>query len=92
MMATAFMSMWISNTATAVMMLPIALAIVTQLKDDPNTIEKENLIIARQIIEQANEMQRKQRFQDFKEGFQAAFDSLQAANNLVQNKKYGGDK
>ena len=35
MMATAFMSMWISNTATAVMMLPIALAIVTQLKDDP---------------------------------------------------------
>jgi hypothetical protein len=57
-----------------------------------DTIEKENLIIARQIIEQANEMQRKQRFQDFKEGFQAAFDSLQAANNLVQNKKYGGDK
>ena len=40
MMATAFMSMWISNTATAVMMLPIAIAIVTQLKDDPNTIEK----------------------------------------------------
>ena len=57
-----------------------------------DTIERENLIIARQIIEQANEMQRKQRFQDFKEGFQAAFDSLQAANNLVQNKKYGGDK
>ena len=48
--------------------------------------------IPKEIIEQANEMQRKQRFQDFKEGFQAAFDSLQAANNLVQNKKYGGDK
>ena len=37
MIATAFMSMWISNTATAVMMLPIALAIVSQLKDNPNT-------------------------------------------------------
>ena len=35
MVATAFMSMWISNTATAVMMLPIALAIVSQLKDNP---------------------------------------------------------
>ena len=32
MVATAFMSMWISNTATAVMMLPIAMAIVTQLR------------------------------------------------------------
>ena len=42
MIATAFMSMWISNTATAVMMLPIAMAIVTQLKDNPNTKEDEN--------------------------------------------------
>ena len=50
MMATAFMSMWISNTATAVMMLPIALAIVTQLKDDPNTIEKENLIFGKALM------------------------------------------
>ncbi len=37
MLATAFMSMWVSNTATTVMMLPIALAIVLQLKDDPTT-------------------------------------------------------
>jgi len=37
MLATAFMSMWVSNTATTVMMLPIALAIVLQLKDDPST-------------------------------------------------------
>ena len=29
MMATAFLSMWISNTATAVMMLPIGLATIT---------------------------------------------------------------
>ena len=42
MVATAFMSMWISNTATAVMMLPIAMAIVTQLKDNPSTKENEN--------------------------------------------------
>ena len=31
MVATAFLSMWISNTATAMMMLPIAMAIVTQI-------------------------------------------------------------
>lgn len=33
MLATAFISMWISNTATAVMMLPIGSAIITQLTD-----------------------------------------------------------
>lgn len=33
MIATAFLSMWISNTATAVMMLPIAMAIVHQLEE-----------------------------------------------------------
>ncbi|GAA4273686.1 SLC13 family permease [Aquimarina gracilis] len=32
MMATAFLSMWISNTATAVMMLPIGLAVISQIK------------------------------------------------------------
>lgn len=37
MVATALLSMWISNTATAVMMLPIAAAIVAQLRDDPAT-------------------------------------------------------
>ena len=41
-------------------------------------------------IEQAQAMEREQRFQDFKEGFQAAVDSLQGANNLVQSKKYKG--
>ena len=35
MIATAFMSMWISNTATSVMMLPIGIALVKQLKDNP---------------------------------------------------------
>lgn len=33
MLATAFLSMWISNTATAVMMLPIAASVVELLKD-----------------------------------------------------------
>lgn len=32
MIATAFLSMWISNTATAVMVLPIGLAVMSQLK------------------------------------------------------------
>lgn len=32
MLATGFLSMWISNTATSVMMLPIGMAIVVQLK------------------------------------------------------------
>ncbi|CAH1002063.1 Sodium-dependent dicarboxylate transporter SdcS [Neolewinella maritima] len=39
MVATWLLSMWISNTATAVMMLPIAAAIVAQLRDDPATPE-----------------------------------------------------
>ncbi|GAB3334040.1 SLC13 family permease [Marivirga atlantica] len=33
MVATAFLSMWISNTATSVMMLPIGIAVVKQFKD-----------------------------------------------------------
>lgn len=32
--ASAFMSMWISNTATAIMMLPIAFAIIRKLEDE----------------------------------------------------------
>jgi sodium-dependent dicarboxylate transporter 2/3/5 len=50
MIATAFMSMWISNTATAVMMLPIAIAIVAQLRDNPNTIEDENLNFGKALM------------------------------------------
>ncbi|MEM7572964.1 MAG: DASS family sodium-coupled anion symporter [Bacteroidota bacterium] len=33
MIATAFLSMWISNTATAVMMVPIGMAVASTLKD-----------------------------------------------------------
>ena len=50
MLATAFLSMWISNTATAVMMLPIAIAIVKQLKDNPHTIENENKIFGKSLM------------------------------------------
>ena len=50
MVATAFLSMWISNTATAVMMLPIAMAIVDQLKDNPDTIENENKIFGKALM------------------------------------------
>ena len=50
MLATAVMSMWISNTATAVMMLPIGMAIIAQLKDNPNTIEDENLIFGKALM------------------------------------------
>lgn len=34
MIATAFLSMWISNTATTVVMLPIALSVINLLKND----------------------------------------------------------
>ncbi|MBN1407354.1 MAG: DASS family sodium-coupled anion symporter [Calditrichaceae bacterium] len=40
MLATAFLSMWISNTATAMMMLPIAMAVVNQATD---FIKKNNI-------------------------------------------------
>ncbi len=50
MVATAFMSMWITNTATAVMMLPVGMAIITQLRDNPDTIENENLIFGKSLM------------------------------------------
>lgn len=50
MIATAFLSMWISNTATSVMMLPIGLAIIKQLKDNPETDEDENLIFGKALM------------------------------------------
>lgn len=50
MIATAFLSMWISNTATSVMMLPIGMAIIKQLKDNPDTLEDENLIFGKALM------------------------------------------
>ena len=45
----------------------------------------------KKIRDQAKAMHKEERFQDFKEGFQAAVESLQGANNLVQSKKLGGE-
>lgn len=50
MVATAFLSMWISNTATAVMMLPIGMSIVSQLKDNPSTKENETMIFGKALM------------------------------------------
>ena len=50
MVATAFLSMWISNTATSVMILPMGMAIVMQLRDNPKTVEDENLIFGKALM------------------------------------------
>ncbi|MFT7120628.1 MAG: sodium-dependent dicarboxylate transporter 2/3/5 [Neolewinella sp.] len=50
MVATAGLSMWISNTATSVMMLPIAMAIAAQLRDDPSTDEDENATFGKALM------------------------------------------
>ena len=50
MVATAFLSMWISNTAASVMMLPIGMSIVSQLVDNPNSIENENKVFAKKLM------------------------------------------
>ena len=41
MLASAFLSMWVSNTATALMMLPIAMSVVGLSKKLPQTTEQE---------------------------------------------------
>ncbi|MBF8149272.1 SLC13/DASS family transporter [Winogradskyella sp. F6397] len=50
MVATALLSMWISNTATAVMILPVGIAIVLQLQDNPATKKNENLIFGKALM------------------------------------------
>lgn len=50
MLATAFLSMWISNTAAAVIILPIAMAIVHQLNDNPDTEKNENKIFGKALM------------------------------------------
>lgn len=50
MLATGFLSMWISNTATTVMMLPIALSVINQLKDHPDTLENENKVFGKALM------------------------------------------
>ena len=50
MVATAFLSMWISNTATAVMMLPIGMAIIAQMKDNPTTPMREDSVFGKALM------------------------------------------
>lgn len=50
MVATAFLSMWISNTATSVMMLPIGMSIVSQLKENPSTAQDENKLFGKALM------------------------------------------
>jgi len=50
MVATAFMSMWISNTATSVMMLPIGMAIISQMKDNVQTKENEHVLFGKALM------------------------------------------
>ena len=50
MAATAFLSMWISNTATSVMMLPIGIVIIKQLQDNPNLSASENNNFAKTLM------------------------------------------
>ncbi len=46
MIAAAFLSMWISNTATAIMMVPISLAVITQLESEYGTEETHNFTVS----------------------------------------------
>ncbi|WP_375324065.1 SLC13 family permease [Flagellimonas sp. GZD32] len=50
MVATAFLSMWISNTATTVMVIPMAISIVKQLDDNPDTPENENKLFGKLLM------------------------------------------
>ena len=50
MVATAFLSMWISNTATSVMILPIGLAIIAQYRDHPETPENEHTQFGKMLM------------------------------------------
>lgn len=45
MTASAFLSMWISNTATAVMMLPIGLAIIHEIEENSSIEKTHNLTV-----------------------------------------------
>lgn len=50
MLATAFMSMWISNTASTVVMLPIAISVIKLLMDDKDGFTKRDKNFALSIM------------------------------------------
>lgn len=50
MVATAFLSMWISNTATSVMLVPIGMAMVSQLDNNPLANKNDNIIFGKMLM------------------------------------------
>ncbi len=50
MVATAFLSMWISNTATSVMMLPIGMAVVTQFRQSRNEANGQSEMVGKALM------------------------------------------
>lgn len=50
MIATAFLSMWISNTATSVMLLPIGAALIKQFADNPMIQSKQSQIFGKTLM------------------------------------------
>lgn len=50
MVATAFMSMWISNTATSVMMLPMGMAVVSQFNRKDNEKTSDGLFFGKALM------------------------------------------
>ena len=50
MIATAFLSMWISNTATVVMLMPMGVSIISLLEDNPETTKNENKIFGKALM------------------------------------------
>ncbi len=50
MLATSFLSMWISNTATSVMMLPIGLAVIQQVEDSGQLSDKERILLGKALM------------------------------------------
>ena len=50
MLATAFMSMWISNTASTVVMLPIAMSVISLLINDTDGFTKQDQNFALSVM------------------------------------------
>ena len=50
MLASAFLSMWVSNTATALMMLPIGLSLVTLMGNQPEVSEAEHAAFSKSLL------------------------------------------
>ncbi|MCG2462260.1 DASS family sodium-coupled anion symporter [Flavobacteriaceae bacterium F89] len=50
MVATAFLSMWISNTATSVMMLPIGLAVIQQVGNSDQLTKSQRILFGKALM------------------------------------------